>query len=116
MSQIKAHALTPVMARRIKGLCGDRAHREYDLSARRRSEGAFMYSTWRRWTVTLSATLLVVTAGGAAAADSSAKSSDGSAVIAWNDTAATAAIGACLAPTNNPLHESRMYAMTHIAM
>jgi hypothetical protein len=40
----------------------------------------------------------------------------GDAVIAWNDNAAKAALGACLAPANNPLHESRMYAMMHIAI
>jgi hypothetical protein len=38
------------------------------------------------------------------------------AVIAWNDTAADAALDACLAPTNNPLHESRMYTMMHLAI
>ncbi len=75
-----------------------------------------MYSTFRRWTVTLSTPLLLIAVGGVAHAGPAAKSSDGSAVIAWNDIAATAALGACLAPTNNPLHESRMYAMTHIAV
>jgi hypothetical protein len=38
------------------------------------------------------------------------------AVITWNNNAAAAALAACLAPTNNPLHESRMYAMMHIAI
>src|SRR5690242_20154237 len=40
----------------------------------------------------------------------------GDAVITWNNNAAKAALGACLAPANNPLHESRMYAMMHIAI
>src|SRR5205807_6267832 len=40
----------------------------------------------------------------------------GDAVITWNNNASAAALGACLAPTNNPLHESRMYAMMHIAI
>jgi hypothetical protein len=40
----------------------------------------------------------------------------GNAVIAWNDTAATAALASCLAPVNNPLHESRMYTMMHLAI
>jgi hypothetical protein len=40
----------------------------------------------------------------------------GNAVIAWNDTAATAALDACLAPVNNPLHESRMYTTMHLAI
>ncbi|WP_143234639.1 hypothetical protein [Paractinoplanes atraurantiacus] len=38
------------------------------------------------------------------------------AVIEWNDNAGAAALGACLAPANNPLHESRMYAMVHLAI
>jgi hypothetical protein len=40
----------------------------------------------------------------------------GNAVIGWNDTAATAALDACLAPVNNPVHESRMYATMHLAI
>lgn len=40
----------------------------------------------------------------------------GDAVIAWNDNAGMAAIAACLSPLNNPLHESRMYAMMHVAI
>ncbi|TCM40373.1 vanadium-dependent haloperoxidase [Kribbella sp. VKM Ac-2568] len=40
----------------------------------------------------------------------------GNAVVRWNETAATAAIAATLAPTLNPLHESRMYAIMHIAI
>ena len=38
------------------------------------------------------------------------------AVTAWNASAGEAALAACIAPTDNPLHESRLYAMTHIAM
>jgi hypothetical protein len=38
------------------------------------------------------------------------------AVTAWNANAGEAALAACLAPTGNPLHESRMYAMTHLAI
>ena len=38
------------------------------------------------------------------------------AVIVWNENAAKAATAACLAPLNNPLHESRIYAMMHIAV
>jgi hypothetical protein len=37
-------------------------------------------------------------------------------VILWNVNAAVAATEACLTPLNNPLHESRMYSMTHVAM
>jgi hypothetical protein len=34
----------------------------------------------------------------------------------WNARAGTAARTACIAPANNPLHEARMYAITHLAM
>ena len=40
----------------------------------------------------------------------------GQAVIEWNARAAQAAIACALAPANNPLHESRMYAMMHLAI
>ena len=36
-------------------------------------------------------------------------------VVAWNEIAGDAAL-VCLAPTNNPLHEARMYAMMHVAI
>jgi hypothetical protein len=41
---------------------------------------------------------------------------DGDAVIVWNANAGAAATAACLAPLNNPLHESRIYAMMHVAI
>lgn len=37
-------------------------------------------------------------------------------VLHWNAVLGDAAIAACLAPTANPLAESRLYAMTHIAI
>src|SRR5215204_1501626 len=37
-------------------------------------------------------------------------------VLVWNVHAGEAAIAACLAPVDNPLHESRMYAIMHIAI
>jgi len=37
-------------------------------------------------------------------------------VTEWNAVAANAALAACIAPTDNPLHESRMYAMSHLAI
>ena len=36
--------------------------------------------------------------------------------LVWNEHAGDAAIAACLAPVDNPLHESRMYAIAHIAI
>src|SRR5215510_12302664 len=38
------------------------------------------------------------------------------AVTVWNANAGEAATAACIAPLNNPLHESRIYAMMHIAI
>ena len=40
----------------------------------------------------------------------------GDAVTIWNENAGIAATEACLAPLNNPLHESRIYAMMHVAI
>ena len=34
----------------------------------------------------------------------------------WNAIAGDAAVAACIAPIDNPFHESRMYTMTHIAV
>ena len=47
------------------------------------------------------------TRGGTAGAD---------AVIAWNANASDAAIAACISPSEDPLHEVRMYAMAHAAI
>ena len=38
------------------------------------------------------------------------------AVLAWNANAGKAAVAACIAPFDNPLHESRLYAIVHIAI
>ena len=37
-------------------------------------------------------------------------------VIQWNTNAGVAATKACIAPLDDPFHESRMYAMMHIAI
>jgi hypothetical protein len=42
--------------------------------------------------------------------------STGDAVITWNANAGKAAVAACLSPNGNPLLESRMYAMVHVAI
>jgi len=38
------------------------------------------------------------------------------AVTVWNANAGKAAIAACISPVDNPLHESRLYAMAHLAI
>ena len=40
----------------------------------------------------------------------------GDAVTVWNANAGAAATAACIAPLDNPLHESRIYAMMHAAI
>ncbi len=44
------------------------------------------------------------------------RSAAADAVIDWNANAGKAAIAACIAPADDPLHESRMYAMMHVAV
>jgi hypothetical protein len=41
---------------------------------------------------------------------------EGDAVRAWNANAGVAATKACIAPIDNPFHESRIYAMMHVAI
>jgi hypothetical protein len=62
--------------------------------------------------ISTAATVLALVAGSANAHPS--VRSD--AVSAWNANAGKAALAACISPADNPLHESRMYAMTHIAI
>ena len=56
---------------------------------------------------TICLTALLIPAGDAVAAD---------AVTHWNARAAAAAVAACISPADDPLHESRLYAMVHIAI
>ena len=44
------------------------------------------------------------------------RSSAADAVTDWNANAGRAALAACIAPGDDPLHESRMYAMMHVAI
>jgi len=53
------------------------------------------------------AVLSLCAASGAARAD---------AVTDWNANAGAAALAACISPNDNPLHESRLYAMVHLAV
>jgi hypothetical protein len=68
-------------------------------------------------TRTLLTIALVAAVVGSVAAPASAHPAVRSdAVSAWNANAGDAAIAACLAPANNPLHEARMYAAMHVAI
>ena len=55
-------------------------------------------------------------AEGAAASATARHTARSNAVIAWNANAGEAAVAACISPVDNPLHESRLYAMTHLAI
>lgn len=61
--------------------------------------------------MSIAAAMLVPAVGPA-----SARPPKGDAVTVWNANASRAALDACLAPTNNPLHESRLYAAMHVAI
>lgn len=66
-------------------------------------------------------TAVVVAAGlafapGTASAQLAPASGSSTAVTDWDASAARAAIAGCLSPANDPLHESRMYAMSNIAI
>lgn len=79
-----------------------------------------MHARTRTWLVvfTVMATLGVVAAPAASGhpRDAGQAPAPPDAVTSWNAIAAKAALDACLAPGNDPLHEARMYAMTHIAI
>lgn len=102
----------------VKIFCGNRA-----LLLRQPEGEASMRSITRTWLITLATAIAMVLLTVPANAQQSVRSpgeqlsaTSGDAVITWNNNAAAAALGSCLAPTSNPLHESRMYAMMHIAI
>jgi hypothetical protein len=45
-----------------------------------------------------------------------AQQTTGDAVTVWNANAGVAATKACIAPLDDPMHESRIYAMMHVAI
>ncbi len=51
-----------------------------------------------------------------AGAQPEAPSSGSDAVLVWSANAVAAAEAACISPSDDPLHESRMYAMMHVAI
>jgi hypothetical protein len=73
-----------------------------------------MRCSLRRARVTGAMAAIALTAVAAPASAHHALRSD--AVSAWNANAGRAAVAACISPSDDPLHESRLYAMTHIAI
>ncbi len=61
-------------------------------------------------------TISLATAAVMVAPASASSHSRPNAVTAWNAHAGNAALAACIAPADNPLSESRMYAMSHLAI
>ena len=72
--------------------------------------------TGRLLAASAAALALLVPAAGPSAAAPAPTASGGGAVSRWNDAAGRAAVAACIAPVGNPLFESRLYAMTHLAV
>lgn len=66
--------------------------------------------------VALAASALVAAPATASPTPAASGSSAANAVVTWNAVAGDAALAACIAPLDNPLHESRMYAMAHLAV
>jgi hypothetical protein len=76
----------------------------------------------RRLALTLVAVFLATTMLAVPALPASAEPAPGhdpvvaDPITAWNANAGEAARAACISPLENPLHESRLYAMTHVAI
>lgn len=62
---------------------------------------------------TLGFVLTLAPAAGASPEDENMRST---AFLDWNEAAGRAAVAACIAPLDDPLHESRMYATAHLAI
>ena len=71
---------------------------------------------WTLLAVFLATTVLAVPALPASAETAPRHEPVADAVTAWNANAGEAARAACISPNENPLHESRLYAMTHVAI
>lgn len=80
-------------------------------------EGVVRSMTSLAATVAVTGALLVGQAAGSVAGSvAEQRPGGGNAVVAWNATAGEAALATCIAPLDDPLHESRMYATMHIAV
>jgi hypothetical protein len=66
--------------------------------------------------VAMACTLALTSVGLSAAQATSDDGPRSNAVLMWNAYAGEAAVAACLSPVTNPLHESRMYAIMHLAV
>jgi hypothetical protein len=78
---------------------------------------AFLITSWPQFAASESRSTAAVAQFRATASPAGiASAAAGDAVLKWSENAGKAATAACIAPLDNPLHESRMYAMMHIAI
>ena len=75
-----------------------------------------MRSPRRTLFVAVAMTLIATIAAPAGAGSVASIGETTDAVTVWNANAGEAAIAACLSPDGNPLFESRIYAITHVAI
>ena len=89
---------------------------DHQPSHRRSIWRALVRSPRRTLFVAVAMTLIATIAAPAGAGSVASIGETTDAVTVWNANAGEAAVAACISPVGNPLHESRMYAMTHIAI
>ena len=89
---------------------------DHQPSHRRSIWRALVRSPRRTLFVAVAMTLIATIAAPAGAGSVASIGETTDAVTVWNANAGEAAIAACISPDDNPLHESRMYAMTHVAI
>jgi hypothetical protein len=87
-----------------------------ELKMKTRTTGRSIRVTFLALLTSLIAVALVRPAAAGSEPGSLTPPAGGDAVTRWNANAGVAATAACLAPLNNPLHESRIYAMMHVAI
>ena len=89
---------------------------DHQPSHRRSIWRALVQSPRRTLFVAVAMTLIATIAAPAGAGSVASIGETTDAVTVWNANAGEAAIAACLSPDGNPLFESRMYAIAHIAI
>jgi hypothetical protein len=70
----------------------------------------------KSWTIGLMSSCVMALVAGPQTRAAFAAPAGGDAVTVWNANAGVAATAACIAPLDNPFHESRIYAMMHVAI
>ena len=89
---------------------------DHQPSHRRSVWRALVRSPRRTLFVAVAMTLIATIAAPAGAGSVASIGETTDAVTVWNANAGEAAIAACLSPDGNPLFESRIYAITHVAI